>query len=300
MNMPITISALLLAVLGTAIHQVEGVMIKQYNKKHDTGGFFFTALISLFAMIFFLVTDRNGLVFPVEMIPYGIASGAFYCMASFLTYIAYGCGSFVLTNLFLSYSLLFSVGYGLIILKEPATPLTYIGLALMMISVFLVRPKKEKSPAAETEIRVKISLKWIICVALSVIGSGMFGVMQKLQQVKFLKTCDNEFMIVTLLFSVVTLYLIGIIISGKNMLYILRYGGIYACLAGVSNGATNLLNLIVNAMIPISIAAPTHSGVKIVISFLISLVIFKEKLSNHQTIGVIIGAIALILLNLKI
>ncbi len=295
--MPITILALLLATLGTAIHQVEGVMIKQYNKKHGTGGFFFTALISLFAMIFFLATDRNGLVFPLEMIAYGIASGAFYCMASFLTYVAYSCGSFVLTNLFISYSLLFSVGYGLIILKEPATILTYIGLALMMISVFLVREKKGKA-VAEEKPRIKTSLKWVICVALSVIGSGMFGVMQKLQQVKFLKTCDNEFMVVTLLFSAVMLFFIGIITNRKNLLYILRHGGIYASVAGLSNGATNLLNLVVNAMIPISIAAPTRSGIKIVISFLISLIIFKEKLSRRQTLGVIIGAISLILLNL--
>ena len=298
--MPITILALLLATLGTAIHQIEGIMIKQYNKNHGTGGFFFTALISLFAMLFFLITDHNGLVFRAEMIPYGIASGAFYCMASFLTYVAFGCGSFVLTNLFLSYSLLFSVGYGLIILKEPATLFTYVGLILMMISVFLVRQKAEKATAQKDEPRVKLSLKWVICVALSVIGSGMFSVMQKLQQVKFHKTCDNEFMIITLLFSAITLFSIGIITNRKNLLYILRHGGIYASVAGISNGATNLLNLVVNAMIPISIAAPTRSGIKIVIGFLISLIIFKEKLSRRQTLGVIIGAIALILLNLKI
>jgi multidrug transporter EmrE-like cation transporter len=53
-------------------------------------------------------------------------------------------------------------------------------------------------------------------------------------------------------------------------------------------------------MIPISIAAPTRSGIKIVISFLISLFIFKEKLTKRQVVGVIIGAAALVLLNLKI
>ena len=296
--MPTTVIALLLATLGTSIHQIEGIMIKKYNGKHKKGGFIFTALISLFAMLFFLVTDKGGLYFPAAMIPYGIASGAFYCMASFLTYVAYGCGSFVLTNLFLSFSLLFSVGYGLFILHEPATPLTYVGLILMMLSVFLVRGEKKK--AADEQPRVKISFKWVICVSLSVIGAGMFGVMQKLQQVKFMKSCDNEFMIVTLGFSAVTLLIIGIIMNGKDLIYILHHGGIYASVAGISNGATNLLNLVVNAMIPISIAAPTRSGVKIVISFLISLIIFKEKLSMRQTVGVIIGAIALILLNLKI
>lgn len=295
--MPTTLIALLLATLGTGIHQIEGVMIKKYNSKHKKGGFIFTALISLFAMLFFFVTDNGGLKFPPEMIPYGIASGAFYCMASFLTYVAYGCGSFVLTNLFLSYSLLFSVGYGLFVLGESATVLTYIGLGLMMISVFLVRGVKKDSAAEE---KTKISLKWVICIALSVIGSGMFGVMQKLQQVKFEKSCDNEFMIVTLGFSAAVLLIAGIIMNGKDLLYILRHGGLYASAAGVSNGATNLLNLIVNAMIPISIAAPTRSGVKIVISFLISLFIFKEKLTKRQVAGVVIGAAALILLNLKI
>ena len=295
--MSTTVIALLLATLGTGIHQVEGVMIKKYNSKHNKGGFIFTALISLFAMLFFFITDKGGLNFPTEMIPYGIASGAFYCIASFLTFVAFGCGSFVLTNLFLSYSLLFSVGYGLFVLNDPATPLTYSGLALMMISVFLVRGAKKDS---SDEKKVKVSLKWILCVALSVIGSGMFGVMQKLQQVKFEGSCDNEFMIVTLGFSTAVLLIAGIIMNGKDLLYILRHGGLYASLAGISNGATNLLNLVVNAMIPISIAAPTRSGIKIVISFLISLFIFKEKLTKRQVAGVIIGALALILLNLKI
>ena len=107
-------------------------------------------------------------------------------------------------------------------------------------------------------------------------------------------------MIVTLAFSTVVLLIAGIIMNGKDLLYILRHGGLYASAAGISNGATNLLNMVVNAMIPISIAAPTRSGIKIVISFLISLFIFKEKLTKRQVAGVIIGAAALVLLNLKI
>lgn len=297
--MPSTIFALFLATLSIGVHQVEGVMIKKYNSKHDRGGFIFTALISLFAMVFFFITDKGGLCFPPLLILYGIISGAFFCMASFLTYVAFGCGSFMLSNLFLSYSLLFSVGYGLFVLKESATVMTYIGLALMMISVFLVKSKKSQGDAGEGE-KVRITLKWVICIVLSVIGSGMFGVMQKLQQVQFHKAYDNEFMIVTYAFTVITLLVIGIIMDGKNLFYILRHGGLYATAAGISNGATNFLNLIVNAMLPISIAAPTRSGIKIVISFLIALIIFKEKLDKRQTVGVIMGTVALILLNLKI
>ena len=96
-----TFFALLLATLGTGVHQVEGVMIKKYNERHSGGGFIFNALISLFAMLFFFITDKGGLSFPLPLILYGVISGVFFCMALILTFVALGCGSFVLSNLFL-------------------------------------------------------------------------------------------------------------------------------------------------------------------------------------------------------
>ncbi len=298
------IIAILLATVGNCIHQVEGIMIKKYNSKHSKGGFIFTAILSLFAMLFFLVldlvTDRRGLYFPIEMIPYGIVSGAFYCMASFLTYVAYRHGSFVLTNLFLSYSLLFSVGYGLIFLHDTLNWVAYVGLALMMVSIFLTRNSKKTSTNDDQKKTPKTTFLWVVCVVLSLIGAGMFGVIQKLQQVKFYGICDREYMVVTLGFSSLILFVIGLIKDGKNLPYILRHGSLPAAIAGMSNGGANLFNLITNAMLPISIIAPTRSGIKIIVSFLISLLIFKEKLNKRQIAGVVLGAMALVLLNLKI
>lgn len=292
-----TVLAMILAVLGTGVHQIEGIMIKKYNSKHKDGGFIFVAMLSFFSMLFFLITDKGGLIFPIEMIPYGIIAGFFYCMASFLTYVALGIGSFVLTNLFLSYSLLFSVGYGLFFLKEEVTVFTYVGLLLLFIAIFLVRSGNAKE---REKGKGMISVKWVLSVVLSVLGSGMFGVMQKLQQVKFERSCDNEFMIVTLGFSTLTLLIVGLIMNGKEFFYILRHGSLYAGAAGISNGATNLLTLIANALVSLSIAAPIRSGVKIVMSFLISVLIFRERLTRKQTVGVILGTAALILFNLNV
>ena len=295
--MPITVTALMLMILGVAIHQIEGVFVKKYNTLHNKGGMIFIAMISLFAMVFFFITDKDGLCFAREMIPYAIASGVFYSSASFLTYVAYGCGAFMLTNLFISYSLLIPIGYGLIFLGDPATPFTYAALTMIAISIFLTNTKS-RSGSDEDVKRTGVTAKWLICALTSALGAGMFGVMQKMQQMRFDKSYDNEFMIVTLGFSAVVLFTIGVAMNGKELFYTLRHGGIYAAVAGLSNGATNFINLAVNTMIPISIASPSRCGVTMVMSFLISLIVFKEKLGVRRTVGVCIGAAALILLNL--
>ena len=69
----------------------------------------------------------------------------------------------------------------------------------------------------------------------------MLGVLQKMQQVKFDNKVNNEFMIVTLGFSALVLFVIGIIKDGKDTLYILKNGAPYFSTAGISNGLTNFL-----------------------------------------------------------
>lgn len=228
------------------------------------------------------------------MLPYAIAAGICYCSSFYLTFVAFSCGSFVITNLFLSYGLLFSIGYGLFFLRDPITFLTYPGLVLILVSIFLVRQDKKEEQGT-----VKISAKWVICTALSVLGSGMLGVLMKLQQVKF-EQVDNEFMAVTLGFSALTLFIIGLIKDSGKLGYILKNGSLYATAAGLSNGATNFLSLLVTRMIPLSVAAPSRAGVKILFSFLLALFLFKERFSKRQIVGVILGTAALVLLNIQI
>ena len=287
-----TILALLLLLVGKAAHQVESVSIKKYNQKHSGGGLLFTSLVSLFSMLFFLITDKGGLHFPKEMFLYAVPAGICYFSASYLTFLAYECGSFVMTGLFLSYNLLFSIGYGLFFLKDPATPLTYAGLVLILLSIFLVRNDKKEGDS------VKISPKWVICMTLSVVGCGMLGVLMKMQQLKF-DHADNEFMIVTLGVSALTLFVLGLIKDRRNLGRTFIKGAPYATLAGISNGATNLLNLTVTRMIPLSISAPSSAGIGILFSFLLALFLFKERLSRRQLVGVAMGAVALVLLNLS-
>ncbi len=305
----------LLMLISSVTSLAEGILIKQYNKRHNKGGFIFTAIVSLFSMLFFifkdLIVDPHGLQFPVEILPYAIISGVLYCAASLTTYLALQTGSFAITMLILSYSLVISILYGLIFLGEPANVFTYIGFAAIAASIFLVRGK-QANPETKGK---KFSVKWLIYMIISVLGSGFLSVVMRMQQIDLAKlmekpeyiekygagaTFDSEFMIICLAISAVTLFVVGIVKDGNDIKYIFKNGTPFAGAAGVANGATNMLGMWINTLIAISIATPTRSAMKTVVSFLVSLLVFKEKFETRQIIGVTLGAVAVVFLNINI
>ncbi|MBQ9117061.1 MAG: EamA family transporter, partial [Clostridia bacterium] len=271
--------------------------IKRFTSLPAKGCFFFTGLVSLFSILFFLITDKGGLCVSIEVFLYGAVAGVLYCVASLLTFIALGCGSFAMSMLILSYSGVFNIVYGLAFLRESVSVFTYVGLSLMMISLFLFRGKSK----TDEDIKAKaLSLKWLICIVISVTGCGLYGIVMRMQQIRFDNTRTNEFMIVTLGLSALILFIVGAVKDGRDTIDILKNGGLWAAGAGLSNGATNAISLLLNTMLPFTIVSPIRSGAKILLSFLLSLVLFKEKFLKRQIAGVIIGTAALVFLNIKI
>lgn len=280
-----------LILIKTVANMSEGIFIKKYNAKHSAGGMFFTGILSLFALLFFVISDRNGFTFPKQMFPYAIAYGVIYCISYFLTFVALACGSFTMSMLIISYSLVFPIVYGILWLHEPITPFTCIGFGLLLISLFLVRGEK-------TDDEKRFSVKWLIAIVVTTVGNGLLAIIQKVQQIKFDNSCNNEFMIIALSVSAAALLIGGVIKDRKCLKEIVRYGIPYAGSAGVANGVNNLLTLYVNNLLPLSIVSPAYAGVKIVMSFLTARILFKEKYLKRQIVGVAIGTAALIFLNL--
>lgn len=283
--------------LSVCTSLTEGFLIKQYNKKYEKGGFIFTAVVSCFSMLFFLafdlITDETGLTFTAEMLPYAFAAGIMYCAASVLTFFALKYGSYALTMLILSYSLIFTTVYGLIFLDEQATGFTYAGFVLIALSLFFVRAEKSDDDGQKKNVFL-----WLLFILISVVCSGMYGVVQRMQQIRFDNAVTREFMVVALGCATVISLAFGLYSDRKDCIKILKQGIPYAGTAGVANGATNMLHMFVYTLMPISIVSPTNAGVKIVISFLLSCFVFKEKFLKRQVLGVVLGGIAVVLLNI--
>ena len=70
----------------------------RYNAKRDSGVFFFSGMISFFAMCFFMAVNRNW-VWSNELIIPAIAFGLSYAAATVFVVLAIKCGSLAKTTL---------------------------------------------------------------------------------------------------------------------------------------------------------------------------------------------------------
>ena len=164
-----------LVACSLAAHQLEVIIVKHYGKKYGKGGMSFNAIICLFAMIYFFVTDTGGLQFVKGIWGYGIINSFMYAIGFYAAYVAFKIGSFGLTRLFTSFGVIVSTFYGIIFLDEPTTVLTYISLVMIVISLFLMNYHKQDND------NQKISLKWIIYILLIIVSNAAIAIIGRMQ-----------------------------------------------------------------------------------------------------------------------
>ena len=104
----------LLIILYTVCNLGESIVVKEYAKRHGSGGMLMNAVIALFAALFFLITDTDGFYVPEGMLPLALANSLFFAIGFYFTYVAYQIGPYGLTRLISNFSLLFIVVYGII------------------------------------------------------------------------------------------------------------------------------------------------------------------------------------------
>ncbi len=282
----------LIIALAQLVHSTEGICTKIFGKRHGDGGMIFSAMLSLFAMVYFVISKNGGWFFPIEIWFYGFIGCLAYALGFYFTFVAIKNGSYALSILILSYSGIFSIAYGLFFLEETASSLTFIGIALIFISMFFINYiKTNKSEKA------RVSPKWFFSIMVALIANGVLGIIIRMQQIRFENMCTNEFMIISLGGSFLFLLIGGIIKDAESFGYIVKNGILYAMCGGIANGITNFLILQSYLFIPISIASPINAGLKILFTVIISVILFKEKLTKRQVVGVICGAAGLLLLN---
>jgi len=263
---------------------------KSYNKiTENQGAYVFSSLTTFAAILFFTVSSGGVLNFSSSLIPWSLGFGIFYGLGTVSSILAIGCGSLALTALMISYSLVIPTLFGIIFLNDPVSPWLFTGIGLLLLSLFLINYKPGEQ---------KITLRWVICVGITFFSNAFCTIIQKMQQLHFNGRFKSEFMILALLIVFAALVLMTLIKEREILPFCLKKGGVYGLICGAGNGLVNLMVMILTAHIATAVLFPLLSAGGILATSAVSLLLYKERLSRNQIIGIILGIGAIVFLNM--
>lgn len=275
---------------------MQNVVKKVYNDRISGGGVYaFNTLASLSALLFFVAFRGEKTVIDSGLVGYSVGFSVMYILFLVSSLLAVKYGSLAVTTLIISYSLIIPTLYGLIFLKESAGIVMYIGIVLLLLSLFLINMKQDDNGTGE---KIRVTKKWAILAVLAFVGNGMCTVIQKQQQLAFDGAYKCEFMIIALLAVTVVMTACMFIKERKTMREHLKKGWLCAVLCGVMNGMVNLFVMILTGRMAASVMFPLISAIGIIPTVLIGVFYYKEKLSKRQAIGFLAGVLSVALLSI--
>ncbi len=240
------------------------------------------------AFLFWLVMFLFDRTLDASVIPYSLLFAAGFVLYTPSIMNALSCGSVALTSFVAQLSLVGVSVWGMIFWGAKPTVLTFVGLALVAISLFLClyTGKGEK--------KQKISLKWVVFASLVFLSNAVCSIAQKTQQMHHGEKYGNFLMMVAL--GTASLFcLVMFLRSDKSDAKTIFRQSFYLPMAsGVSNAMLNLCVILMAAStLSTSLIYPTLAVGGIALTTLASAFIFKEKMLPSQWIGIAVGAAAM-------
>lgn len=268
----------------------QSVIKKHYNNKSQNKGvFIFSAMTVLAACAFFVFSSGFKLRFTLEILPYALGFAASYGTATVASFIAIRSGSLSLTSLVTSYSLIIPTFYGIIFMNESASVWLWIGLALLAVSLFLINSKQGE---------LKITFKWVIFALLAFAGNGICSTVQTVQQRTFDGQYKSELMIIALAIVALVLFGIAFFTERDGFKPCLKCGAHWMLLCGAANGAVNLFVMLLSVRMNASLMFPLISAGGIILTWVVSRFLYKEKLTMQQNIALVLGVAAVVFMNI--
>lgn len=255
--------------------------------------FFYTALISGISSLFMLslwgFRSHVSLYTVIMGVIFGIAVFGQIAASAF----AMRIGPWSYTAVMMSLSSVIPALAGPILWHEPLGFLTVIGIVLTMVC-FVLSAKTDGADEAQK----KRNLKWFLLSIVASLSTGGIGILQKMHQSSAYK---NE-LVVFLAISFAVSALLSFSLMGsirtelKNKQTLRASVSALFIVAGIGTGLNHLINLYLSGAMESAVFFPMMSGGELIFVTLASMLLFKEKLSPRQWIGLVCGIAAVIIL----
>lgn len=278
----------LLLITVVTMLTAQNVLKKAYSEqKNDV--FTFHVFYGVAAAVVFFVFCKGRLNYCLEIMPYVIGFAICFILCTFSSLMAVKTGSLALSSLVISYSLIIPTLFGILFLNNPTSLVFFIGIALLLCSIFLVNYEKGEK---------KITKRWLFFVLLSFVTNGLCSTIQNAQQIKFNGAYKSEFMFTVYVLLAIIMFIAANVFEKQNIKTSLNKCVILALACGVANGLTNLFVMMLSTRLPTSVMFPTISAGSILATALISYSVYKERFSKQQLIGILLGTASIVCLSI--
>lgn len=255
----------------------------------------YTVLIAASFTGWCLMEGITSVTFPTVYI--GICFGVVFTLAMFFYSSAMDLGPLSYTAFYFSVSLLVPVVASILFWNEPAGIWKVAGILLFLISFYLINIYGNKE-----DISVK-NRRWVVYCLLAFLFNGSVPVLAKLHQTFLPGQEVVEFMFIgfssAFIFSLTCLFF-SERKNKKSQKIELKMQPLWIYIIGLAL-STGLLNLIItylSGQLPGAYLFPFVNGSMIVCLTLISVLVFRESISKSGVMGIIIGILAIIAVNL--
>jgi len=284
---------LICAVVSSASISVFSTLFNRRNtdKKHLSLMYSFVTVFSAF--LGWSVIYAFDFSFEPKVLIYSLGYGVFYAMAIFGLLNAFKTGSVALTAFIKQLSLVFVSFWRFIFWNTAVTVNIGIGLVLMATALFLCLFTHEKGE------KIEINWKWCIYALMLLAGNAGCSIIQKYQQMAFDKQHGSMLMCFATMFSSVICLLLTVKEEKKDWKAALKSSWFCPVLGGMSSAVLNLfIMLLLASTLSVGITFPVIAVGGMIITILVSVVAYKEKISVRKWIGLAIGTMSIVFLNL--
>ena len=253
----------------------------------------FKALFVAFLCAFCFVAGRVGELLRISSL--SLVLSTFFGFSVALTQImqsrAMGKGPSSIVTLIYSCGFLMPIFYGLVFWEEKVSLYQWMGIALLTAALGLIVAKREKGGAL---------LTWMPFAVVAMLGSGANAIFQKTHQRSPSAEELPFFLVCSLFFAALFTGIASLTLREKKgserSLEKKRRGMreiVTPLCLGLCVGALNFLNLSLSGKIPSVLHFPIYNVGSMLLTVILSALIYKDKLAKRQTVGFVLGMIAI-------
>lgn len=286
-------SPLLLLLITIPAGLLGNIARNHYSKRHGKNQadfFLFNLLSGLFTLAVLLAS--GGLQAPsLYTLTLGLLFGAATAACMVLGLMALRTGPMAYTTVMIASSMIIPAFSGAVFWGERISPWQYAGVALLVASWLFALDNRQENRRA--------SLKWLLYCMGAFVGCGLIGVLQKVHQNSAYKGELNSFLALAFAVSALVSLLAFLLVRRRKTVMPSPLGGkVWALMAvsGITVGIANLLNMILVGKMASVIFFPVVNGANVALSALAGVVLFGERLTRRQWIGLLLGAASILLL----